>query len=159
MLMIMLFSSANRRKFNFDQMCPGVHCNWLSAINFLLSATLLIMNGVHAIWGMVIKYQANTKRDDMKSYMDKLELYLNIVSYSDSVLVPLEVIMSIIVKKCCCPTTVMHRNRGDDDGGEDDGDGFDVENPRGNAGGSRCGSYSITKSYQPGRISTFQATD
>lgn len=133
-------------------MCPGLHIDWLSAINFLLSTSLLVLNGVYAIWGLAIKFRSDQSRDNLKEYMDKLELYLNIVTYTDSVLVPLKLMIIIIIKKCCCPNMVIHRDK-------DESEGFDAENPRSNIGEKKSNAYTITRSFQKGSVSTFQVND
>lgn len=97
--------------------------NWLKVINGLLSLAILVMNGVYAIWGLFLTKSNSSKREDLAEYISTLERYANIVSYSDSVLVPLKIIVLLLVKRCCHIKICEHSS-------SDDDDGYDAEKPK-----------------------------
>lgn len=95
-----------------DDYCPKFQI--LNVINCMLSVTLLVLHGVYAIWGLILPYASD--RDKLRDYIDNLELYLNVVTYSDSVLIPLKVLFGILVKKCCCNHVKRNKTSDSDDG-------------------------------------------
>ena len=131
-------------------MCTGccsclASLDWIKVINCLLSLALLIANGAYAVWGIFMRQYNRDKRDDLKAYIDRLEQFQNVVSYSDAVLVPVKVIMMIIVRKFCC------NDCGVDDSSMDAG--FDTSRPRRDydGGGTRS-----TNMRRANTVSTFQ---
>ena len=71
------------------------------------------MNGIYAIWGIMLPH--SKAKDVWKEYIDKLELYVNMVSYSDAVMLPLKIVSMILVKWCCCKCEKMVKEKSDDD--------------------------------------------
>lgn len=124
--------------------------NWISVINGMLSLILLVLNGVSSIWGFALKIKhqnPSANKEALDLYINRLELYLNVVTYTDSVLVPLKFIFILLAKKFC------HQCVCKKDPGEKDSDGFDDERPR------QVGvEYMVSKTFQRGKISTYQGT-
>jgi hypothetical protein len=81
-------------------MCECVSWCGLEILDALLSVFILLLNGICAIWGFILPH--SNLREDVKKYTETLELYVDIVSYSDAVLIPLKVITIILVKACIC---------------------------------------------------------
>ena len=81
-------------------MCECLECITLNVINTLLSLIIIVMNGIYAIWGIILPH--SDAREVWKEYIDKLELYVNVVSYSDAVVLPLKIICMLVVKWLCC---------------------------------------------------------
>lgn len=67
--------------------------------NFL-SVAIFIMNFIYAIWGLILPN--DEKRENFEHYIMQLETYVNIVSYSDAVLIPIKIILIIMLRYCCC---------------------------------------------------------
>ena len=63
------------------------------------------MNGVYVVWGLMIPN--SQAKEVWNDYIRKLELYVNVVSYSDAVILPLKIISMILVKWCCCECKKM----------------------------------------------------
>lgn len=121
--------------------------NWIETINFLLSAAIMTMTAVHAVWGLILPY--TKKKDDktlstLEDYISNLELYANVVGYTDSVLIPLKIIFSILAKKFCACCIEEE---------EVDTDGFDDDNPRPPPVDYH---YVAEKVFQEGDIKTYQ---
>lgn len=71
------------------------------------------MNGIYVIWGLMIPN--SQAKEVWGEYIQKLELYVNVVSYSDAVVLPLKIISMILVKWCCCKCEKMTKRNDDDD--------------------------------------------
>lgn len=81
-------------------MCECWSCFSVKIIDTLLSIVIVIMNGVYAIWGILLP---NSKtKEHWNDYKNKLELYVNLVSYSDIVILPLKILSMVLLKWCCC---------------------------------------------------------
>lgn len=82
------------------------HCNeclsviTINALNVLLTVVILGMNAVYAVWGLFITH--SDARTKWKDYTDYLEIYLEVVSYSEAILIPLKILILIMVNWCCC---------------------------------------------------------
>ena len=83
-----------------DECNACVKCVTLNVINSILTVIVVLMNGIYAMWGLFIP--RSTGRTAWKDYAEKLEVYLDVVSYSDSILIPLKTVSMILVKLCCC---------------------------------------------------------
>ena len=81
-------------------MCECLTWCGLEILDAVVSVCILILNGICAIWGFILPH-SNIKKD-VEEYAKQLELYVNIVSYSDVVLIPLKVILIILMKACLC---------------------------------------------------------
>lgn len=95
------------------QMCECefcVRCCTLNLLNDLLSMILIVMNGVYAIWGWLIP--SSNARTVWKTYAEQLQIYINLVTYSDSLLVPMKVVTMILIKWAVC--NCKHENPSDD---------------------------------------------
>ena len=77
-----------------------IKCLTINILNKVLTIIVLLMNGIYAVWGLFIP--RSTGKESWKEYANKLETYLDVVSYSDSVLIPLKAVTMIITKWCCC---------------------------------------------------------
>ena len=71
------------------------------------------MNGMYVIWGLMIPN--SQAKEVWGEYIQKLELYVNVVSYSDAVILPLKIISMILVKWCCCKCEKMAKKNDDDE--------------------------------------------
>lgn len=98
--------------------------DWVQFIGLLLSAALLTMNGVYTIWGLCIPKTdvENADREKLQRYIEKLDMYKDVISYSDAVMVPLNAIYWVVSHFCC--KSLLDK---DDDG---EMDGMDVEHPK-----------------------------
>ena len=94
-------------------MCECMQCMTINLMDTILSIILIIMNGIYAIWGIMLPH--SKAKDVWKEYIDKLELYVNMVSYSDAVMLPLKIVSMILVKWCCCKCEKMVKEKSDDD--------------------------------------------
>ena len=81
-------------------MCECMECVSMNMIDTLLSIIIILMNGIYVIWGLMLPH--SSAKETWKEYIDKLELYVNMVSYSDAVMLPLKIVSMIIVEWCCC---------------------------------------------------------
>ena len=86
-------------------MCECMECVSMNMIDTILSIIIILMNGIYVIWGLMLPH--SSAKEVWKDYIDKLELYVNMVSYSDAVMLPLKIISMIIVKWCCCKCKQM----------------------------------------------------
>lgn len=93
-------------------MSECLNCISINIINTLLSIVIVLMNGIYVIWGLMIP-NSQTK-DAWGDYVQKLELYVNVVSYSDAVVLPLKIISMILVKWCCCKCEKMAKMNDND---------------------------------------------
>lgn len=72
----------------------------MKLIDTVLSIVIVVMNGVYAVWGILIPNSQS--KEQWNDYKNKLEFYVNLVSYSDIVVLPLKVLSMIMLKWCCC---------------------------------------------------------
>lgn len=98
-------------------MCECWTCFSIKFIDTFLSVVIVIMNGVYAVWGILIP-NSETK-EQWIDYKNKLETYVNLVSYSDIVILPLKVLSMVLLKWCCCKCENVAK-RGDDEYDIDD---------------------------------------
>lgn len=94
-------------------MCECLECISINLINTLLSIVIILMNGIYVIWGLMIPN--SQAKEVWGEYIQKLELYVNVVSYSDAVILPLKIVSMILVKWCCCKCEKMAKRNEDDD--------------------------------------------
>lgn len=120
--------------------------NWLKVINGLLSLVLLVMNGVYAIWGLCIR-SSSSKRDNLVKYIDQLEFFTNLVSYTDGVVVPFKIIILLLLKRCCGVRC------GSSDSDDQADDGFGRNSPRRDPV-SYDARGNVVKTFQCGTYST-----
>lgn len=90
----------NKNIFYFFKMCECLECFSINIVNTLLSIVIVLMNGIYAVWGLMLPNSQS--KEVWGEYAQKLELYVNVVSYSDAVILPLKIISMILVKWCCC---------------------------------------------------------
>lgn len=81
-------------------MCECWNCFTVKLIDTVLSIVIVVMNGVYAVWGILIPNSQS--KEQWNDYKNKLEFYVNLVSYSDIVVLPLKVLSMIMLKWCCC---------------------------------------------------------
>lgn len=122
----------------------------LVIINKILTVTVVLMNGIYAAWGLFIPRSPG--RVVWKDYAQKLETYLNVVSYSDSILIPLKAV-SMILLKCCCKVDPQKK---DDDADDDAADQYMPSSGRYTTDASRYTTNSVVHSSGHGGVSTFQ---
>ena len=82
-------------------MCECAQCLVIQSIDILVTILIYVLNGVVAIWGFIIPHESD-KRENLEAYVKHLEVYVDLVSYSDVVLIPLKLILVIIMKWCLC---------------------------------------------------------
>lgn len=110
----------------------------------------MLMNGIYSAWGYMIYFGADaSKRDNMKKYIDNVETYLEIVTISESIVVPLKVIFVILVRNSCCSEMIS------ESASDVHGDGFDAESPK-KYHYNRPAYTITTRSFQRGATSTYQ---
>ena len=93
-------------------MCECIECISINLINTLLSIVIVIMNGIYVVWGLMLPH--SQAKEVWKDYIERLELYVNVVSYSDAVVLPLKIVSMILVKWFCCKCEKMAKNDSDD---------------------------------------------
>lgn len=81
-------------------MCECMECITLNIINTLLSIVIILMNGIYVIWGLMLPH--SQAKEVWKEYIERLELYVNVVSYSDAVILPMKIVAMILLKWFCC---------------------------------------------------------
>lgn len=94
-------------------MCECLECISINLINTLLSIVIILMNGIYVIWGLMMPN--SQAKEVWGEYIQKLELYVNVVSYSDAVILPLKIVSMILVKYCCCKCEKIAKRNDDDD--------------------------------------------
>ena len=113
-------------------MCECLECISINLINTLLSIVIVLMNGIYVVWGLMIPNSQS--KEVWGEYIQKLELYVNVVSYSDAVILPLKIVSMILVKWCCCKCEKLAKKEDGDDicGNESMYDGKYVYNSKKN---------------------------
>ena len=81
-------------------MCECVSWIGLEVLDAIVSVFILLLNGICAIWGFILPH--SNLKNDVEQYTKTLETYVNVVSYSDVVLIPLKVVLIILMKACLC---------------------------------------------------------
>lgn len=81
-------------------MCECISWCGLEVLDALVSFFILLLNGICAIWGFILPHSAT--KSNIEQYTKTLEAYVNVVSYSDAVLIPLKLILIILMKACLC---------------------------------------------------------
>lgn len=118
----------------------------IKVVGLCLSITLLIMNGVYTIWGLFLpKGTESEDREELKRRMETLELYKDVVSYSDAIMVPANAIFWVLSHFWCKSLKKMND--------DDSHDGFDVERSRRSIPGVSGGTLK-----RAGTIATFQTS-
>ena len=77
-------------------------CEFLSLglIDTILSFVIFIMNIIYTVWGWFIPNDPN--RDEFNEHMEKLKSYLNFVTYSDSLVLPIKIIVIVLIQYALC---------------------------------------------------------
>ena len=77
-------------------------CEFLSLglIDTILSFVIFIMNIVYTVWGWFIPNDPN--RTEFNEHMEKLKSYLNFVTYSDSLVLPIKIIIIVLIQYVLC---------------------------------------------------------
>ena len=94
-------------------MCECFECISINIINSLLSIVIVLMHSVYVVWGLMIP--SSQAKEVWNEYIQKLELYVNVVSYSDAVILPLKIISMILVKWCCYKCEKIAKKDDDED--------------------------------------------
>lgn len=129
-------------------------CLTVNVLNGIMSVIVVLMNGVYAVWGLFLP-----RSDGMtawKEYAEKLETYLNVVSYSDSILIPIKVVTMILAKWCCGKMSKKRKDEGGSGCEECYATEVERESGRRDGGGVMsvpCGSRLY---HSPSGVSTFQ---
>ena len=86
-------------------------CEFLSLglIDTILSFVIFIMNIVYTVWGWFIPNDPNREgeamsdaREEFNEHMEKLKSYLNFVTYSDSLVLPIKIIIIVLIQYVLC---------------------------------------------------------
>ena len=77
-------------------------CEFLSLglIDTILSFVIFIMNIIYTVWGWFIPNDPN--RTEFNEHMEKLKSYLNFVTYSDSLVLPIKIIIIVLIQYVLC---------------------------------------------------------
>lgn len=77
-------------------------CEFLSLglIDTILSFVIFSMNIIYTVWGWFIPNDPN--RDEFNEHMEKLKSYLNFVTYSDSLVLPIKIIVIVLIQYVLC---------------------------------------------------------
>ena len=77
-------------------------CEFLSLglIDTILSFVIFSMNIIYTVWGWFIPNDPN--RDEFNEHMEKLKSYLNFVTYSDSLVLPIKIIIIVLIQYVLC---------------------------------------------------------
>ena len=77
-------------------------CEFLSLglIDTILSFLIFIMNIIYTVWGWFIPNDPN--RTEFSEHMEKLKSYLNFVTYSDSLVLPIKIIIIVLIQYVLC---------------------------------------------------------
>ena len=81
-------------------MCECAQCIIIEFFDIILSAFIYVLNGVAALWGLILPSTA--VKEDINKYVAHLETYVNIISYSDVILIPLKLVLLVVMKWCLC---------------------------------------------------------
>lgn len=93
-------------------MCECAKCVTINLLNGIMSIVLVFMNCIYAVWGFILP--RSDARVEWKNYAEKLETYLNVVSYSDSLMIPLKITTMLLAKWCCCKCNKMSKDEDSD---------------------------------------------
>ena len=89
-------------------MCEVLSLGFLDA---LLSLVIFVMNIIYVVWGWFIPDDPN--REDLSQHIEKLKNYLNFVTYSDSLALPVKILLMVLIQYFVC------RKRHQEDAPED----------------------------------------
>ena len=75
-------------------------CFSLSFVDTLVSALIFVLNVLYVLWGWFTPN--DPQREDLSEYIQKLKSYLNFVTYSDSFMLPIKVLLLVLLRYMCC---------------------------------------------------------
>lgn len=78
-------------------MCEILSLGFLDAV---LSLVIFVMNIIYVVWGWFIPDDPN--REEFSQHMEKLKSYLNFVTYSDSLALPVKILIMILIQYFVC---------------------------------------------------------
>lgn len=75
-------------------------CFSLSFVDTLVTALIFVLNVLYVVWGWFTPN--DPQREDLSEYIQKLKSYLNFVTYSDSFMLPIKVLLLVLLRYMCC---------------------------------------------------------
>lgn len=81
-------------------MCEIGSCLSMSFVDSLVSVLIFVLNCFYVLWGWVTPN--DPAREELEEYIQKLKSYLNFVTYSDSIMLMVKVIVILIIKYMLC---------------------------------------------------------
>ena len=91
----------------------------LGLIDTIMSFVIFSMNIIYVIWGWFMPNDPN--REEFSEYMEKLQSYLNFVTYSDSLVITIKIIIVILIQYVLCKKKIKgtkSNNQSDHNGAE-----------------------------------------
>ena len=90
-------------------MCEILSLGFLDAV---LSLVIFVMNIIYVVWGWFIPDDPN--REEFSQHMEKLKSYLNFVTYSDSLALPVKILIMILIQYFVCRKKKMNNEQTND---------------------------------------------
>ena len=87
-------------------MCEILSLGFLDAI---LSLVIFVMNIIYCVWGWFIPDDPN--REEFSQHMEKLKSYLNFVTYSDSLALPVKILIMFLIQYFVCRKKKMNNEQ------------------------------------------------
>ena len=81
-------------------MCEIFSCLSLSFMDSVVSALIFVLNGLYVVWGWLAPNDDD--REKLEEYIKTLRNYLNLFTYSDSVLLISKIVILVIMRYVCC---------------------------------------------------------
>ena len=99
-------------------MCEILSLGFLDAI---LSLVIFVMNIIYCVWGWFIPDDPN--REEFSQHMEKLKSYLNFVTYSDSLALPVKILIMFLIQYFVCRKKKMNGDGNNTDNVDDNSNG------------------------------------
>lgn len=91
-------------------MCEIFSCLSLSFMDSVVSALIFVLNGLYVMWGWFAPNDDD--REKLEEYIKTLRNYLNLFTYSDSVLLISKIVILVIMRYVCCKCGVNKNKEG-----------------------------------------------
>lgn len=72
----------------------------LGFVDTILSFVIFGMNVIYVIWGWFMPN--DPEREDLNDLINKLKSYTNFVTYTDSIAIPLKILLLVLIRYACC---------------------------------------------------------
>lgn len=83
----------------------------LGFVDTILSFVIFGMNVIYVIWGWFMPNEGSSnpdsqaslpEREDLNDLINKLKSYTNFVTYTDSIAIPLKILLLVLIRYACC---------------------------------------------------------